>query len=50
MSDEYSRKPYEKEIGIPVGYTWQDMDSFNELMDTLKKACDFGRIFNNFNR
>ncbi len=27
MSDEYSKPPYKKETGIPVGYTWSDMNS-----------------------
>ncbi|WP_322180150.1 class I SAM-dependent DNA methyltransferase [Neglectibacter caecimuris] len=27
MSDEYSKPPYQKETGIPVGYTWQDMNN-----------------------
>lgn len=25
MSDEYSRPPYKRETGIPVGYTWTDI-------------------------
>ena len=27
MSDEYSKPPYKKETGIPVGYTWSDMNT-----------------------
>lgn len=26
MSDEYSKPPYKRETGIPVGYTWADMN------------------------
>ena len=25
MSDEYSKPPYRRETGIPIGYTWADM-------------------------
>lgn len=27
MSDEYSKPPYKKETGIPVGYAWSDMNT-----------------------
>ena len=43
MSDEYSKPPYKKETGIPVGYTWQDMNNLkgakleNQYKVTLEK-------------
>ena len=42
MSDEYSKPPYKKETGIPVGYTWQDMNSLKgaELEDQYKKTLE----------
>src|SRR5699024_1784260 len=27
MSDEYARPPYNKQTGIPAGYTWADMNT-----------------------
>ncbi len=50
MSDEYSRPPYEKDTGIPAGYTWQDMNNLRgaELEEqykaTLEKLGDQGGI------
>ena len=42
MSDEYSKPPYEKETGIPKGYTWQDMNSLRgaELEDQYKATLE----------
>ena len=42
MSDEYSKKPYEKETGIPAGYTWSDMNTLKgaELEDQYKKTLE----------
>lgn len=42
MSDEYSKKPYEKETGIPTGYTWSDMNTLKgaELEDQYKKTLE----------
>ena len=42
MSDEYSKPPYKKETGIPVGYTWQDMNSLKgaELEEQYKKTLE----------
>lgn len=55
MSDEYSKPPYKKETGIPVGYTWQDMNSLkgaeleNQYKATLEKLGEqsglLGMIF-----
>ena len=42
MSDEYSKPPYKRETGIPVGYTWSDMNSLTgaelekQYKDTLE--------------
>lgn len=42
MSDEYSQKPYNKETGIPVGYTWSDMNTLKgaELEEQYKKTLE----------
>ena len=42
MSDEYSKKPYEKETGIPAGYTWSDMNTLKgaELEEQYKKTLE----------
>ena len=42
MSDEYSKPPYEKDTGIPVGYTWQDMNALKgaELEEQYKKTLE----------
>lgn len=42
MSDEYSKKPYEKETGIPKGYTWSDMNTLKgaELEEQYKKTLE----------
>ena len=43
MSDEYSKPPYKRETGIPVGYTWSDMNGLtgaqleNQYKATLEK-------------
>lgn len=42
MSDEYSRPPYKRETGIPVGFTWADMHTLKgaELEDKYKKILE----------
>ncbi len=42
MSDEYSKKPYEKETGIPKCYTWSDMNTLKgaELEEQYKKTLE----------
>ena len=42
MSDEYSKKPYEKETGIPAGCTWSDMNTLKgaELEEQYKKTLE----------
>lgn len=42
MSDEYSKKPYEKKTGIPKGYTWSDMNTLKgaELEEQYKKTLE----------
>lgn len=42
MSDEYSKPPYKKDTGIPVGYTWQDMNSLKgaELEEQYKNTLE----------
>lgn len=42
MSDEYSKPPYEKDTGIPAGYTWQDMNALKgaELEEQYKKTLE----------
>ena len=50
MSDEYSRPPYKKETGIPVGYTWADMNTLKgaeleeQYKNTLEKLGEQGGI------
>ncbi len=50
MSDEYSRPPYNRETGIPAGYTWADMSTLKgaELEEqykaTLEKLGEQGGI------
>lgn len=55
MSDEYSKPPYKRETGIPVGYTWSDMNGLtgaeleNQYKTTLEKLGEqpgiLGQIF-----
>ena len=55
MSDEYSEPPYKRETGIPVGYTWADMNGLtgaeleNQYKATLEKLGEqpgiLGQIF-----
>ena len=42
MSDEYSKPPYKKETGIPVGYTWADMNTLKgaELEKQYKETLE----------
>lgn len=42
MSDEYSRPPHKREIGIPKGYTWSDMNTLKgaELEDKYKQILE----------
>ena len=42
MSDEYSKPPYKKETGIPIGYAWSDMNALKgaELEDQYKKTLE----------
>ncbi len=42
MSDEYAKPPYNKESGIPAGYTWSDMNTLKgaELEDTYKAILE----------
>ena len=50
MSDEYSKPPYRREIGIPTGYAWPDMNTLKgaELEEqykaTLEKLGEQGGI------
>lgn len=50
MSDEYSKPPYRREIGIPAGYAWPDMNTLKgaELEEqykaTLEKLGEQGGI------
>ncbi len=50
MSDEYSKPPYNKETGIPEGYTWQDMNSLKgaeleeQYKNTLEKLGEQGGL------
>lgn len=50
MSDEYSKPPYKRKIGIPTGYTWADISTLKgaELEDqykaTLEKLGEQGGI------
>lgn len=43
MSDEYSKPPYNRNTGIPVGFTWADMNSLTgaELEKQYKKLLKF---------
>ena len=55
MSYEYSKPPYNRNSGIPIGYTWEDMntlkgaelqDKYEAILDCLSKAGGIlGRIF-----
>ena len=42
MSDEYSKPPYNKQTGIPDGYTWSDMNTLKgaELEAQYKKTLE----------
>lgn len=42
MSDEYSRPPYKKNMGIPEGYTWVDMNTLKgaELEEKYKTILE----------
>lgn len=42
ISDEYSKPPYKRETGIPVGYTWADMHTLKgtELEDQYKATLE----------
>lgn len=42
MADEYSRPPYNRNLGIPDGYTWQDMNSLSgvDLEQQYKKTLE----------
>lgn len=50
MSDEYSKPPYNKDSGIPVGYTWTDMNTLTgsdlekQYKKTLEKLAEQGGI------
>ena len=50
MSDEYSKPPYNRENGIPVGYTWTDMNTLTgadlerQYKKTLEKLGEQGGI------
>ncbi|MGI6452476.1 MAG: N-6 DNA methylase [Syntrophomonadaceae bacterium] len=55
MADEYSRPPYNRNLGIPQGYTWADMNSLSgvdleqQYKRTLEKLAEkpgiLGEIF-----
>lgn len=42
LSDEYSRPPYNRETGIPAGYTWSDMNTLKgaELEEQYKSTLE----------
>lgn len=42
LSDEYSRPPYNRETGIPAGFTWRDMNSLKgaELEEQYKSTLE----------
>ncbi len=42
MSDEYSRPPYNKNTGVPTGYTWSDLNKLKgaELEEQYKLTLD----------
>ena len=50
MADEYSKPPYNKDSGIPVGYTWADMNTLTgaalegQYKSTLEKLGEQGGI------
>ena len=50
MSDEYSRPPYKRNIGIPEGYAWSDMNTLkgaeleSQYKATLEKLGEQGGI------
>lgn len=50
MSDEYSKPPYNRETGIPAGYTWADMNTLTgadlekQYKETLEKLGEQGGI------
>ena len=50
MADEYSRPPYKREIGIPAGFTWAEMNSLKgaeleaQYKATLEKLGEQGGI------
>ena len=50
MADEYAKPPYKRDLGIPVGYTWADMNSLKgaeleeQYKDTLEKLGEQGGI------
>lgn len=55
MSDEYSKPPYNRKIGIPKGYTWSDMnvlkgaeleDKYKQILEKLgEQSGILGKIF-----
>lgn len=53
MSDEYARPPYNRETGIPAGYTWSDMRTLKgaelekKYKDILEKLGSQGGILGN---
>ena len=50
MADEYSRPPYDRDSGIPQGYTWADMNTLRgaeletQYKATLEKLSEQGGI------
>ena len=50
MSDEYSKPPYNRDSGIPVGYAWTDMNTLTgadlekQYKKTLEKLAEQGGI------
>lgn len=50
MADEYSKPPYDQKIGIPVGFTWPDMNTLTgaaleaQYKATLEKLGEQGGI------
>lgn len=55
MADEYSKPPYNRNTGIPTGYTWKDLNTlkgaeleyqYKKTLETLgKKSGMLGQIF-----
>ena len=55
MADEYAKPPYRKDMGIPEGYRWSDMNTlkgaeleekYKSILDTLgQKTGILGKIF-----